>query len=91
MSINITLTPAEERKLADLARANGRDLEGYAHDVVAAYLRAADATGTRTIEQIVAPLWDAWRRSGMTDAEVDDLLEEELHATRAERRSGTAP
>ncbi len=42
MSIHITLTPEEERKLAELARVRGKDPAAHAHDVVAAYLNGAD-------------------------------------------------
>jgi hypothetical protein len=86
MSINISLTPAEERKLADLARANGKDPDAYAHDVVSAYLTLADENGSRTFEEILAPIWEEWRRSGLTDSEVDDLLEQELRGARVARR-----
>jgi hypothetical protein len=88
MSISITLTPAEERKLAELARANGKDPASYAHDVVSAYLKVADKTGTKTFEEVVSPIWEAWRQSGMKDSEVDDLFEQELRAVRSERRAG---
>jgi hypothetical protein len=37
MSIEITLTPEQERKLVELARARGKDPAAHAHDVVAAY------------------------------------------------------
>ncbi len=86
MSIHITLSPEEERKLAELARARGQDPASHARDVVAAYLNGADQGGTKTFEEILAPLWEGWRRSGMTDGEVDDLLERELQAARSERR-----
>jgi hypothetical protein len=88
MSINITLTPLEERKLADLARANGKDPAAYAHDVVSTYLKIVHDPETRTFEEIISPIWDAWRKSGLTNSEVDDLFEEELQATRSERRTG---
>jgi hypothetical protein len=87
MSISITLTPAEERKLAELARAKGKDPAGYAHDVVSAYLNVADENGTRTLMEILAPIWEEWRRSGMSDSEIDNLFERELQETRSERRA----
>ncbi|MDB5352551.1 MAG: hypothetical protein JWN86_3798 [Planctomycetota bacterium] len=87
MSISITLTPAEERKLAELARARGKDLAGHVHDVVSAYLKVADEQGTRSFEEILAPIWEEWGNRGMTDSEVDDLLEQELQEARSERRA----
>jgi len=86
MSINITLTPEEERKLADLARAQGKDPATHVHDVVTAYLNGADQRGTKSFEEILAPIWEGWRQSGMADDEVDDLMEQELREARSERR-----
>lgn len=82
MSIHITLTASEERKLAEFARATGKDSAGYAHDVVSAYLKAAGTVEFRSIEEIVSPIWDQWRGSGLTDPEIDELLDQELHALR---------
>ena len=86
MTITITLTPEEERKLADLARARGKDPAAHAHDVVTAYLNGANQRGTKSFEEILAPIWEGWQKSGMTDGEVDDLFERELREARRERR-----
>jgi hypothetical protein len=86
MSILITLTPEEERKLAELARARGKDPAAHAHDVVTAYLNGADEKGTKSFEEILAPIWEEWRQSGMTDGDIDDLMEQELREVRSERR-----
>jgi hypothetical protein len=86
MSIHITLTPEEERKLAELARARGKDPATHAHDVVTAYLNSAVQGGTKSFEEILAPIWAGWGQSGMTDGEVDDLLEQEIREVRSERR-----
>jgi hypothetical protein len=86
MSIQITLTPAEERKLAELARARGKDPADHAHDVVAAYLNGANQSGTKSFEEILGPIWAGWRENQMTDREIDDLLEQELREVRGERR-----
>ena len=74
MTITITLTPEEERKLADLARARGQDPAAHAHDVVTAYLNGASQRGTKSFEEILAPIWEGWQKSGMTDGEVDALF-----------------
>jgi predicted transcriptional regulator len=86
MTIQITLTPEEERKLNELARACGRDAATHAHDVVAAYVNGASQGDTKSFAEILAPIWEGWRQSGMTDAEVDDLFEHELEDARRERR-----
>jgi predicted transcriptional regulator len=87
MSIHITLTPEEERKLAELARARGKDPAAHAHDVVAAYLNVADQRATKSFEEILAPIWEGWRQSGMADSDVDHLFEQELRDARSERRA----
>jgi hypothetical protein len=83
MSILITLTPDEERKLAELARARGKDPAAHAHDVVTAYLDGADPNGTKSFAEILEPIWRGWRQSRMTDSEVDDLFEQELREVRS--------
>jgi predicted transcriptional regulator len=86
MSIHITLTPEEERKLAELARARGKDPAAHAHDAVTAYLNGADQKGTKSFEEILAPIWEGWGQSGMADGDVDALMEQELREARSERR-----
>jgi hypothetical protein len=86
MTINITLTPEEERKLAELARASGKDPAAHVHDVVTAYLNGANQQGAKSFEEILAPIWEGWHTSGMSDGEVDGLFEQELREVRRERR-----
>jgi hypothetical protein len=86
MTIHIMLTPEEERKLTELARARGKDPAAHAHDVVTAYLNGADQQGTKSFAEILAPIWEGWRQSGMTEDEVDGLFEQELREARSERR-----
>jgi hypothetical protein len=86
MSILIMLTPEEERKLAELARARGKDPAAHANDAVTAYLNSADPRATKSFAEILAPIWEGWRQSGMADDEVDDLMEQELREARSERR-----
>ena len=86
MSIHITLTPDEERKLAELARAGGQDPATNAHDVVAAYLNGVDQGGKKSFEEILAPIREGSRQGGMSDGDVDDLFEQELRIARSERR-----
>jgi len=44
-----------------------------------------------SLADVVGPLHDSFRQSGMTEEEVDTLLEEEVKAVRAERRARQAP
>jgi hypothetical protein len=70
----------------ELARARGKELATHAHDVVTAYLNGADARGTKSFEEILAPIWEGWRHSGMGESEVDELFEKERQEVRSERR-----
>jgi hypothetical protein len=54
--------------------------------MVAPYLNVAGPRGDKTFEEILRPIWEGWRRSGMTEAEVDALFAEELQEVRTERR-----
>ena len=85
MSILITLTPEEERKLAELARARGTVPATHVHDVVAAYLNGADEKGTKSFQEILAPIWEGWQQSGIADRELDELFTKELQDSRSER------
>ncbi len=78
MSITISLTPEQEQKLEELARQSGKDPSDYVHDVVTAYLNGAGPNGVKTFEEILAPIWEGWRQSGLLDAEIDDLFQREL-------------
>jgi FeoB-associated Cys-rich membrane protein len=44
-----------------------------------------------SLADVVAPLHDNFRQSGMTEEEVNTLIEEEVKAVRAERRARQAP
>ena len=74
MSITISLTPDQEQKLEELARRSGKDPSEYVHDVVTAYLNGR-GRGVKTFEEILAPIWEGWRQSGLLDAEIDDLFQ----------------
>jgi hypothetical protein len=86
MTIQISLTPDQERQLSELARRNGKEPSVYVNDVVTAYLKGLRSKGEKGFEEILAPIWEGWRQSGMTDAEIDDLLGRELEEARRERR-----
>jgi hypothetical protein len=83
VTIRITLTPDQERKLTELAHAQVKEPDAHAHDVVCAYLNGADQTDTKSFEEILAPIWEGWRDSGMTDGEVEELFEHELRQGRS--------
>ena len=42
--------------------------------MVTAYLNGVKSKGEKTFEEILAPIWEGWRQSGMTEDEIDDLF-----------------
>jgi hypothetical protein len=86
MTIRITLTPEQERKLEAIAHRNGKDPSAYVNDMVTTYLNGVESEGEKTFEEILAPVWEGWRQSGMTEEEIDDLFRQELEDVRRERR-----
>ncbi|MGP0067100.1 MAG: hypothetical protein ACLQGP_26340 [Isosphaeraceae bacterium] len=86
MTIHISLTPDQERTLEELARQSGKEPSAYALGVLTAYLNGARSKPEKTFEEILAPIWEGWRQSGMTEDEVDDLFGRELQDLRQERR-----
>jgi hypothetical protein len=90
MTISISLTPEQERTLEELARQSGKDPSAYAIGVLTAYLNGVRSRPEKTFEEILAPIWEGWRQSGMTEDEIDDLFGQELQEVRRERRQGKA-
>jgi hypothetical protein len=86
MTISITLTPDQERQLEELARQSGKDTSAYVNVVVTAYLDRVTPEREKTFEAFLAPIWEGWRQSGMTEDEIDNLFQRELQEVRRERR-----
>ena len=86
MTINLNLTPDQERKLEELARQSGKDPSAYINEVVTVYLNGAGTKGAESFGEILAPIWDGWRQSGMTEDQIDELFGRELQQVRQERR-----
>jgi hypothetical protein len=91
MTISVTLTPDQERKLEALARQNGKDPSAFVSDMVTVYLNGVGSTGEKMFAEILAPIWEGWRQSGMTEDEIDDLFAQELQEVRWERRQQKGP
>jgi hypothetical protein len=80
MSLSIPLTPDTEARLAAKARAAGVDTSTYA----AGILRSAAVRPT--LDEILAPVREAFRKSGLTEDELAEALEREKHAAREAER-----
>jgi hypothetical protein len=88
MTIKVDLPPATFERLQAEAQASGKDVETFVREAVEQKL----ARRKRTFAEILKPIHDAVDASGVSEQDVDELLEGELRATRAERRaSGQRP
>jgi hypothetical protein len=89
MALKIELRPDEERELRELARASGRDLSEYVHRVLAEQIRfgRGPRTAAKSFDEVLAPVREGWRQSGMTEDEITALFEETRDEVRRERRA----
>jgi hypothetical protein len=88
MTITIDLSPDEERRLQERAAQLGQDLPAYLRRLIREDLDATAPARSRTFAEILAPVHEDFRESGMTEGELDTLLEEALGEARAERHGG---
>jgi hypothetical protein len=80
--VAFSLTEDEKRKLLARAQASGTDLPTYVRTLI-----EEDLKRTPTLSEILAPIHEDFRRSGMTEEELEVFLEGELSAARNERRA----
>jgi hypothetical protein len=78
-----------ERTLRERARTSGRELPEYVRQVLKEQIRSIpdSATASKTFDQILAPVREGWRQSGMTEKEITALFEETRDEVRQERRA----
>jgi hypothetical protein len=76
MTITITLPPETEQKLLDRAAHTGQDAASLARDLIE---RGLDAVPT--IDDILTPFRREVAASGLSDAELDALFEEQRQET----------
>ena len=79
--LTIPLKPELEQRLSERAAASGVSVEAYAQRVLESAI-----TGP-SVEEVLEPIRRRFRESGMTDDALADLLEEEKHAMRRERKA----
>jgi hypothetical protein len=87
MTISITLPPDTEKRLRAEADAAGKDIGTFVVEAVEARL----SLGKLNLRDVLSPVHEGLRKSGMTDAELDALLDETLKEARAERKSRPRP
>jgi hypothetical protein len=83
MTITINLPAATEEQLRAQAVATGKNISTLVVEAVEARLALAQLR----FKSILAPVHAEFRRSGMSEAELNTLLEESLEKARSERRS----
>ena len=71
MTITIRLSDDEQRRLAERAARNGRDVAEYVHLLI-----ERDIEGPSAVDQALAPFRRQVEESGMTDDELGDFFEE---------------
>jgi len=84
-TLQITLHAETEARLRERARQAGQDPSSYAAQLL------HEAVRKPSLDEILAPVRQAFEASGMTEEELSDLLEREKHAMRAEKRLSEQP
>ena len=87
MSITITLPPATEAWLQAQAKATGKDVGA----LVVESVEARQSMAQMSLREILAPVHADFHKSGMSEAELDMLLSDELAESRAERNACNVP
>ena len=82
MTITIDFPPEVETKLLARAAETGKDVSTLVREAVAEQL----LTAPPTFQEILAPVHEDFRRSGMREADLDHLLEATVAEVRRERR-----
>jgi cytochrome P450 len=80
IELKVHLPPDASEKLRQRAAASGKGIADYASELI------EDAVTKPGIDEVLAPVRAQFARSGMTEDELSDFLEEAKHRRRAERR-----
>ncbi|MFO0969260.1 MAG: hypothetical protein U0793_27200 [Gemmataceae bacterium] len=83
MTITIDFPAATVEELKAAAQANGKDVASVVREAV----ESALARRKRTFAEILKPIHEAVEASGMSEGQVETLVDRELRALRAERRA----
>jgi hypothetical protein len=81
MTITLRLSPEEEKKLTERASETGQDVASYVQRLI-----ARDIERPRTLAELLAPIHEDFRRTGMSEQELETFLESELAEARKERK-----
>lgn len=83
MTLSIDLPPATIQKLQAEAAASGKDVETLVREAVEVKLAVAG----RSFRDIMAPVHEDFRKTDMTDEQLDGLIDEVVREARAERKT----
>lgn len=83
MTVHITFAADEEAKLREKAAAVGMDVESYIR------LAALEGIGsTQTFDEMLAPIRNAVRQRGVTEDQLDEMIERARNEAWRERHKG---
>lgn len=71
MDITISIRPEMQERLQQRAMDSGQDVEGYVERLIEKAL-----SGPQSIDELLAPVRKQFAESGMTDDELDTLIED---------------
>jgi len=81
MTVNLSLAPDDEKKLAERAAASGQDVTAYLQQLIKKEIEQP------SFAELFAPVHQAVRNSGLTDPQIDSVLQQAVTESRRERRS----
>jgi hypothetical protein len=81
MTVKLSLSIEEELRLCERATKRGQDVGSYVRTLV-----EEDLKDSPTLSEILAPIHEDFRQSGMSEEELETFLKDELTAARKERR-----
>jgi metal-responsive CopG/Arc/MetJ family transcriptional regulator len=83
LSVLVPLPSDLARTIDTLAERRGQDRAQF----IVSFLREGLDRSATSLEEIVSPIAEEFRRSGMTEEELDDLVEQERQAVWSEKHS----
>ncbi len=80
MSLTISLAPEEEKILLDRASAIGQDVAEYVHRLIRKDIEQ------QSFAELLEPIRRSVRESGVSESELDSLLQSAIDESRANRK-----
>ncbi len=82
MTLTVNLTPTTIEKLRAESAVTGKDVDTLVQEAIDSKLTERK----RSLFEILKPIHDEVERSGISEADLDALIEHEIEAARAEKR-----